>query len=124
MGAALKHLDELVCVGRGQRDIGCAVGRQDLESGGLQVGAGGIAVVDEASGIGQEIFEAIEGNRAGGARLVNLYGPTEATVDVTHHACDAAGSQGVVYRHPGCVEPAHPGAHGWQRTVCPANIRE
>lgn len=39
MGAALKHLDELVCVGRGQRDIGCAVSRQDLESGGLQVGA-------------------------------------------------------------------------------------
>jgi len=33
-------------------------------------------IADEASGIGQETFEAIEGNRAGGARLLLLGNPT------------------------------------------------
>jgi phage terminase large subunit len=33
-------------------------------------------IIDEASGVRQEIFEAIEGNRAGGARLVMFSNPT------------------------------------------------
>lgn len=33
-------------------------------------------IVDEASGVGQQIFEAIEGNRAGGARIVMFSNPT------------------------------------------------
>lgn len=33
-------------------------------------------IVDEASGVSDEIFEAIEGNRAGGARIVMLSNPT------------------------------------------------
>ncbi|HSC89385.1 MAG TPA: hypothetical protein VLC09_19010, partial [Polyangiaceae bacterium] len=34
-------------------------------------------IVDEASGVRQEIFEAIEGNRAGGARILMLSNPTK-----------------------------------------------
>lgn len=34
-------------------------------------------IVDEASGVGEEIFEAIEGNRAGGARIVLFGNPTQ-----------------------------------------------
>lgn len=33
-------------------------------------------IVDEASGVGDDIFEAIEGNRAGGARILMLSNPT------------------------------------------------
>lgn len=33
-------------------------------------------IIDEASGVGEEIFEAIEGNRAGGARIVLFGNPT------------------------------------------------
>lgn len=36
-------------------------------------------IVDEASGVPEEIFEAIEGNRAGGARLVMFSNPTRAS---------------------------------------------
>lgn len=39
-------------------------------------GANLLYVLDEASGIPEEIFEAIEGNRAGGARLVMFSNPT------------------------------------------------
>lgn len=39
-------------------------------------GANLIYILDEASGIPEEIFEAIEGNRAGGARLVMFSNPT------------------------------------------------
>lgn len=34
-------------------------------------------IVDESSGVGQDIFEAIEGNRAGGARIVMFGNPTQ-----------------------------------------------
>lgn len=34
-------------------------------------------IVDEASGVGEAIFEAIEGNRAGGARIVMFSNPTQ-----------------------------------------------
>jgi hypothetical protein len=36
-------------------------------------------IVDEASGVAPEIFEAIEGNRAGGARVLMLSNPTQTT---------------------------------------------
>src|SRR5204862_354817 len=36
-------------------------------------------ILDEASGIPDEIYEAIEGNRAGGARVVLLGNPTKTT---------------------------------------------
>jgi phage terminase large subunit len=36
-------------------------------------------ILDEASGIAQDIFDAIEGNRAGGARLVMTSNPTKTT---------------------------------------------
>jgi len=36
-------------------------------------------IVDEASGVADDIFEAIEGNRAGGARLLMLGNPTRTT---------------------------------------------
>lgn len=39
-------------------------------------GANLLYILDEASGIGDEIFEAIEGNRAGGARALLLGNPT------------------------------------------------
>lgn len=42
-------------------------------------GANLIYILDEASGIPEEIFEAIEGNRAGGARLVMFSNPTRTT---------------------------------------------
>jgi len=34
-------------------------------------------IVDEASGVGEQIFEAIEGNRAGGAHILMLSNPTQ-----------------------------------------------
>jgi hypothetical protein len=36
-------------------------------------------IVDEASGVPQEIFEAIDGNRAGGAKIVLLSNPTQVS---------------------------------------------
>jgi phage terminase large subunit len=36
-------------------------------------------IVDEASGVGEPIFEAIEGNRAGGAKLVAFSNPTQTS---------------------------------------------
>lgn len=40
-------------------------------------GAHVLYIVDEASGVGREIYEGIEGNRAGGVRLVLLGNPTK-----------------------------------------------
>jgi phage terminase large subunit len=42
-------------------------------------GANLIYLIDEASGVPQEIFDAIEGNRAGGARIVLFSNPTQTT---------------------------------------------
>jgi hypothetical protein len=42
-------------------------------------GAHVLFIVDEASGVPEEIFEAIEGNRAGGARLVLFSNPTRTS---------------------------------------------
>ena len=42
-------------------------------------GANVLFIVDEASGVPEEIFEAIEGNRAGGARLVMFSNPTRTS---------------------------------------------
>lgn len=42
-------------------------------------GANLLYILDEASGISDEIFEAIEGNRAGGARIVMFSNPTRTT---------------------------------------------
>lgn len=42
-------------------------------------GANLLYLLDEASGIKQEIFDAIEGNRAGGARIVMFSNPTRTT---------------------------------------------
>lgn len=42
-------------------------------------GANLLFIVDEASGVPEEIFEAIEGNRAGGARLLLLSNPTRTS---------------------------------------------
>jgi len=42
-------------------------------------GADLMFILDEASGIGEEIFEAIEGNMAGGARLFMISNPTQTS---------------------------------------------
>lgn len=42
-------------------------------------GANLLYIVDEASGVRQEIFDAIEGNRAGGARLAMFSNPTKTS---------------------------------------------
>ncbi len=47
-------------------------------------------IVDEASGVAEEIFEAIEGNRAGGAHVLCLGNPTQiggTFYDAFHAAC-------------------------------------
>lgn len=48
-------------------------------------------IADEASGIAEEIFEAIEGNRAGGARLVMFSNPTRTSgyfFEAFHEKCE------------------------------------
>ena len=48
-------------------------------------------IIDEASGVPDEIFEALEGNRAGGARIVMLSNPTRTTgefFDAFHSKAD------------------------------------
>ncbi len=49
----------------------------NTENMGGYSGAELLFIVDEASGVAEEIFEAIEGNRAGGARLLCLGNPTQ-----------------------------------------------
>jgi phage terminase large subunit len=51
-------------------------------------GANLLYILDEASGIPSAIFEAIEGNRAGGARLVMFSNPTRTTGEFfdSHHS--------------------------------------
>ena len=42
-------------------------------------GANVLFIIDEASGVPEEIFEAVEGNRAGGARVLLLGNPTQTS---------------------------------------------
>jgi hypothetical protein len=59
----------------GRRLFGFAT--EDTERMGGYSGSNLLFIVDEASGVSKEIFEAIEGNRAGGASLFMIGNPTQ-----------------------------------------------
>lgn len=69
-GAGLKYEDESHVVGFSTAEPERMAGIS---------GANVLFIVDEASGVAEQIFEAIEGNRAGGARLVLFSNPTQVT---------------------------------------------
>ena len=61
---------------------------RDPEKAAGTSGAHLLFLLDEASGIAEEIFEAIEGNRAGGAKIVLASNPTQQSGEFyeSHHA--------------------------------------
>lgn len=61
---------------------------RDPEKAAGTSGAHLLFLLDEASGIPEEIFEAIEGNRAGGAKIVLMSNPTQQSGEFyeSHHA--------------------------------------
>lgn len=72
------EIGELARTGLKSRDFREVVGftAREAEAVAGISGRNLLYIVDEASGVSQEIFEAIEGNRAGGARIVLFSNPT------------------------------------------------
>jgi phage terminase large subunit len=75
------HLNELpsngLQWGDGREIIGFTA--KDAEKIAGISGAHLLFIVDEASGVAEEIFEAVEGNRAGGAKILLLSNPTQTS---------------------------------------------
>lgn len=69
-------------------------------------------IVDEASGVPELIFEALEGNRAGGARVVMISNPTQTSgtfFDAFHSRRRFWATQHISSEEAARVEPAVPG---------------
>lgn len=83
------HLYDLARSGLKSEDFREIVGFTAKEAEGVSgvSGANLLYIVDEASGVDDPIFEAIEGNRAGGARIVLFSNPTQTEGEFyrSHH---------------------------------------
>lgn len=69
-------------------------------------------IVDEASGVGEEIFEAIEGNRAGGASLAMFSNPTQTSgtfFDAFHRKAEFYDCIAISSEEAAAVTPRIPG---------------
>lgn len=82
-GKLNKRPDSGLQFGDGRQVVGFSTDKPERMAG--ISGTDLLFIVDEASGVPEEIFEAIEGNRAGGARLLMFGNPTQ-TVGEFHAA--------------------------------------